>query len=143
MFGLVRVNAASSASRSAGVYFDLNDDIRDGSCDDESNIELREMVSGEGAFRRPFMLPGRPYPDTFSGATAAIPGSGGNGLSKSTPRDVVLLNVLSLLGILGVRGIPSKTPAAVGEQMENAMLWPRSAGFSTPGSSPVKLDIDE
>lgn len=70
--------------------------MREGSCDGPSTMELREIVSGDGALRRPFMLPDREWPGTFSGKMSAIPGSGGNGLFMSAASEVVLLIPRSL-----------------------------------------------
>ena len=141
MSGLVFVNAASRASRSAGVYFERNDDLRDGNCDGDSYMDDRENTRGDGTFRFPLILPGRAYA-TFRGATSA-PGSGGNGLFMSIVlSEFVLLNVLNLL-FLNARGVPSNTPAAVGEMIEKAMLWHRFLDFPCSAVSSIKLDLEE
>lgn len=142
MLGLVFVNASSRASRSAGVYLERREDIRDEHCDAASYIGVREMVRGDGILRFGLRLAGREFPGRFSGKIS-IPGSGGNGLFMSTLKDVVLLKALSVCELLRERGTPSKTPAAVGDMTEKAILLLRPwNGFFTAVSS-NKLDIDE
>ena len=124
------------ASRSAGVYLDINEELRDIRRGAMLRVDDLDMFRGAGTLRR-FRLLDR---EMLSGVISPSPGSGGNGLFlwALSARDMVLF---MLRGNLGYGW--SKTPAAAGDMIEKVRLaWRYSATFCRSVSE-IKLDIDE
>ncbi len=82
---------------------------------------------------------------TFNGAMSPKPGAGGKGLFLfiSLASDMLLFIIRGFLTSLGVKGILSNTPAAVGDMTENARLARRSSAILANTESDSRLDIDD
>ena len=133
--GLVLINASSSASRSAGVYLERSDEVRDSLRDRGAREDCRDTLSGAGACRLFILLD----LEMDSGVTVPKPGSGGRGLLRfalSAKEAKLFVPLMQRCGW-------SKTPAAAGDMTENANLILRCSAALSKSESDVKLDMEE